>query len=303
MRLLTRRTAECAAVALAVGALVLVVGVLRPAEHQGRVGLLAEPVVAADSGTTAQYGEVVSLALPALVELSRSPSVLQAAAGVSGYPPAELAAHVSVELVPASGLARLSVRARSPQQAGAAASAIARSLVEADLLAPVGRLKVLDDKPDVVQVAPDGPLSIGLALAAGVMAGVALAVVRRLRTTRGQEDVRRALAAAGTRHPVLTADWADPALAERLALLCRAAGRPARVVAATPELVARAEELSDRLVLAHPARVLVPDLGGRHERGRGDAVVALTRRGAQDDLTAAVGVLPEDAVLVAVVFA
>jgi hypothetical protein len=276
---------------------------LRPADHQGRVGLLAEPSAAADPGTTAQYGEVVSLTLPALVELSRSPSVLRAAAGVSGYSPEDLAKHVSVELVPASGLARLSVRAGTAEQAGAACSAIAKSLVDANLLAPVGRLRVLDDKPDVVQVAPDRLLSTGLALAAAVLAGVATAVARQLRTTRGQEDVRKALTAAGTRHPVLTADATDPALAERIALLCRAAGRSPRVIAAAPDLVARAEELSDRLVLAHPARVLVPDLGDQPERHLGDAVVAVAHRGRPDDLTAAVGVLPADAVLVAVVLA
>lgn len=303
MKPFSRRTAECAAVALAVGVLVFAVGMLRPADHQGRVALLAEPVAAEDTGTTAQYGEVVALTLPALVELSRSPSVLQAAARVSGYAPEDLAKHVSVELVPASGLARLSVRAGTAEQAGATASAIARSLVDANLLAPVGGLRVLDEKPDVVQVSPDRLLSTGLALAAAVLAGVAMGVARQLRTARGQEAVRKALTAAGTRHPVLTADAADPALADRLALLCRSAGRSPRVIAAAPDLVARAEELADRLVLAHPARVLVPDLGDRPRRDVGDAVIAVVHRGSADDLTAAVGVLPEDAVLVAVVLA
>jgi capsular polysaccharide biosynthesis protein len=303
VKLFSRRTAECGLVALAVGVLVLVLGMLRPDDYQGRVSLLAEPAATGETGTTAQYGEVVSLALPALVELSRSPSVLQAAAGVSGYPPSELAKHVSVELVPASGLARLSVRAGTSDQAGATASAIAKGLVDANLLTPVGRLRVLDEKPDVVQVAPDRLLTIGLALVAAVLAGVAMAVIQRLRTARGQENVRKALTAAGIRHPVLTAEADDPALADRLALLCRAAGRSARVIAIAPDLVARAEELSDRLVLAPPARVLVPDLGDQPERHLGDAVIALTHRGTQDDLTAAVGVLPADAVLIAVVLA
>jgi capsular polysaccharide biosynthesis protein len=303
MRLPSRRTAECALVGLAVGVLVLVAGVLRPDDYQGRVSLLAEPVTAAEPGTTAQYGEVVSLGLPALVELSRSPSVVQAAAGASGHTATELAKHVSVELVPASGLARLSVRAATAEKAGATASAIAKSLVDANLLAPVGRLRVLDAKPDVVQVAPDRLLSTGLALAAAVMAGVAMAVVQRLRTARGQENVRKALTAAGTKHPVLTAALGDPALADRLAVLCRASGRLPLVVAVAPDLVERAEELSDRLVLAHPSRVLVPDLGHQHPRELGDAVIALAHRGAADDLTAALGVLPATAVLVAVVLA
>ncbi|PRY38011.1 hypothetical protein [Umezawaea tangerina] len=302
---MNRRLVECLLAALGVGALVLVVGLLRPVEYQGRVGLLAEPAAAVqDTGSTAQYGEVVSLALPALVELSRSPSVLQSAAGGSGYSAVDLAKHVSVELVPASGLARLSVRAGSADQAGATASAIARSLVDAGLLAPVGKLRILDERPDVVQVAPDRLLSTGLALAAAVMAGVAMAVVRQLLTSRGHDAVRKALTAAGTRHPVLTANADDPELADRLAVLCRASGRPARVVAAAPDLVERAEELSDRLVLlTHPARVLVPDHGDQPEPPVGDAVVAVTHRGSGDDLTAAVGVLPASAVLVAVVLA
>ncbi|WNV88544.1 hypothetical protein [Umezawaea sp. Da 62-37] len=302
---MNRRLLECLLAALAVGVLVLVVGLLRPAEYQGRVGLLAEPAaVAPESGSTAQYGEVVSLALPALVELSRSPSVLQSAARGSGYSAVDLAKQVSVELVPASGLARLSVRAGSAEQAGATASAIARSLVDAGLLAPVAKLRVLDERPDVVRVAPDRLLSTGLALAAAVMAGIAMAVVRQLLTARGHETVRKALTAAGTRHPVLTANADDPDLADRLAVLCRASGRQARVVAASPDLVDRAEELSDRLVLlTHPARVLVPVRGDLAEPPMGDAVIALTHRGTGDDLTAAVGVLPASAVLVAVVIA
>ncbi|MGW5749160.1 hypothetical protein ACWEVN_47625, partial [Amycolatopsis sp. NPDC003861] len=163
-------------VALLVGALVLVVGLTRGAEYQGRVSLLAAPA-AADG---APYGEVVSLALPAVVELARSPSVLAAAAPVSGYSADELAGHVAVELVPASGLARLSVRAPSAEQAGAAAMALGKAMIDADLLAPAGKLRTLDARPDVVTVAPDVPLVGGLALVGAVAAGLATTAVRRL---------------------------------------------------------------------------------------------------------------------------
>ncbi|WP_410614179.1 hypothetical protein [Amycolatopsis sp. lyj-109] len=274
------------AVALLVGALVLLVGLTRGAEYQGRVSLLAGPA-AADG---APYGEVVSLALPALVELARSPSVLQAAAPVSGYTPDELAGHVSVELVPASGLARLSVRAASPEQAGAAAMALGKAMIDADLLAPAGKLRTLDSRPDVVTVAPDVPLVGGLALVGAVAAGLATAALRRLTPAgAGPGPVRRALAAAGVHRPVAVLREEDPAAADRLAVLCRAAGRPVRVLPVTPELTETAAKVA---------------AGLPEERGEGASVVAVTAAGRhQADLTATVGVLPPDAVLVAVVLA
>ncbi|MEV7097898.1 hypothetical protein AB0M80_34120 [Amycolatopsis sp. NPDC051045] len=274
------------AVALLVGALVLLVGLTRGAEYQGRVSLLAGPA-AADG---APYGEVVSLALPALVELARSPSVLQAAAPVSGFSPDELAGHVSVELVPASGLARLSVRAASAEQAGATATALGKAMIDADLLAPAGKLRTLDPRPEVVAVAPDKPLVTGLALVAAVAAGLATAAVRRLTPGGGGPGpVRRALAAAGVHRPVAVLREEDPAAADRLAVLCRAAGRPVRVLPVAPELTENAAKLA---------------AGLPEEHGDGASVVAVAAAGRnQAELTAAVGVLPSDAVLVAVVLA
>jgi len=271
-------------VALLVGALVLVVGLTRGPEYQGRVSLLAAPA-AADG---APYGEVVSLALPALVELARSPSVLAAAAPVSGYGADELAGHVSVELVPASGLARLSVRAPSAEQAGAAAMALGKAMIDADLLAPAGKLRTLDSRPEVVTVAPDVPLVVGLAMVGAVAAGLATAAVRRL-TPGGAGPVRRALAAAGVHRPVALVREEDPSAADRLAVLCRAAGRPVRVVPVTPSVT----EVAAKLAAGLP-----------EESGEGASVVAVTAGGRkQAELTAAVGVLPADAVLVAVVLA
>ncbi|MEV6829527.1 hypothetical protein [Amycolatopsis sp. NPDC051102] len=287
MRYRVPRTAVLSvAVALVAGALVLLVGLTRGAEYQGRVSLLATPA-AADG---APYGEVVSLALPALVELARSPSVLQAAAPVSGYAPDELAGHVSVELVPASGLARLSVRAATPERAAAAATALGKAMIDADLLAPAAKLRTLDPRPDVVTVAPDAALVLGLALVGAVAAGLATAAARRLTPGgAGPGPVRRALAAAGVRRPVAVLREDDPAAADRLAVLCRAAGRPVRVLPVAPELAETAAKLAAGL----------PD-----EPGDGASVVAVTPAGRQQaELTAAVGVLPADAVLVAVVLA
>ncbi|SEF24104.1 hypothetical protein SAMN05421837_102570 [Amycolatopsis pretoriensis] len=281
--LVSRTAALSVAVALLTGALVLVVGLARGDEYQGRVSLLATP-----AGDTAQYGEVVSLTLPALVELARSPSVLRAAAPVSGYAPDELGEHVSVELVPASGLARLSVRAASAEQAGAAATALGKAMIDADLLAPAGKLRTLDPRPEVVAVAPDTALVLGLALVAAVAAGLATAAVRRLTPGGGPGPVRRALAAAGIHRPVAVLRADDPAVADRLAVLGEAGGRPVRVLPVRPDLAETAAKLAAGL----------PE--GDDD---GVSVVAVTAGRRQDELTAAVGVLPTGAVLVAVVLA
>ncbi len=282
------------AVAGALAAVVTAVGVLlasevRPDEYEARVSLLATPATPA-AGATAQYGEVVSLTLPALVEVARSPSVLRAAAAHTGIPAGELGAQVAVELVPASGLARLSVRGPTAAQAGAAAIAIARTVIGADLLAPAGTLRLLDARPDVAQVAPDRPLGLGLALAAAVVAGVAAAGLRHV-LRPGHGAVRAALAAAGVHHPVTTARADEPDLAERLDALCAATGRRARVVAVAPGVAAQATVLADRLASCHRGPTT------------GSAVVAVTRRGGQDELATVVGALPSGSVLVGVVLA
>ncbi|EOD63416.1 hypothetical protein H480_37100, partial [Amycolatopsis vancoresmycina DSM 44592] len=93
----------------------------------------------------------------------------------------------------------------------------------------------------------------------------------------------------GIQRPVAVLHAEDPAAADRLAVLCRAAGRPVRVLPVTPELTETAAKLA---------------AGLPEERGAGASVVAVTAAGRQQtDLTAAVGVLPPGAVLVAVVLA
>jgi hypothetical protein len=274
-------------VAALTGLAVLLATGLHGEEFEARVSLLAAPA-APVTGTTAQYGEVVSLTLPALVEVARSPSVLQAAAAQAGLPAEELGEHVAVELVPASGLARLSVRGRSAAQAGGAAIALARSVIAADLLAPAGTLRLLDTRPDVAQVAPDWPLGVGLALAAAAVAGIAAVALCRVRCL-GDGAVRAALAAAGIHRPVTTARAGDPDLPERLSALCAAAARSARVVAVVPELGGEAMALAERMAVK------------RHRNSAGPAVIALTRRGRQDELAAVVSALPADSVLLGVV--
>jgi hypothetical protein len=270
-----------------VGLVVLLVTELRGDRYEARIGLLA-----AATGTAAgpQYGEVVSLTLPALVELARSPSVIGAAAATTGLDPAELTEGVAVELVPASGLARLAVVGPTPEQSGMAATAISRAMIDADLLAPAGTLRLLDERPDVTQVAPDRRLGVGLALAAAAVAGVSTGALRHLRRgPAGQHAVSTALAAAGVHQPVTTLSAADPGLAGQLRTLCDAVARPVRVVPVASDLTAQAEALAGQ----------VPESAGE---APADAVVVVARAGRrQDDLAAVAGVLPGATVLIAVV--
>ncbi|GGP77663.1 hypothetical protein [Saccharothrix coeruleofusca] len=279
------------AAALLAGAGVLAAVALRGEQHESRLSLLAGPTPG--QGGTGQYGEVVALGVPALAELARSPSVLGTAAAASGTRPEELAEHVGVELVPASGLARLSVRAPSAEQAARAVSALAAAVMSIDLLAPEGELRLLDDTPDTHQVAPDHALAVGLALAAAALSGVSTAAVLHLRRTRSGDAVRAALTSAGVRRPVAVVRDEDPAVTERLTVLCEAAARPTRVLAVVPELAERAEELAQRL----------PDKTG--EPGEGGAVIAVVHGAAprQDELAAVAGALRPDTSIVAVVLA
>jgi hypothetical protein len=257
-------------------------------EYEGRVSLIAGPV-AGTGGAVPQYGEVVSFTLPALAELARSPSVLRAAAADTSINAASLGGGVSVELVPASGLARLSVRTQSAALAGDAATAIARAMIKADLLAPAAALRLLDEQADVVRVAPDRPLGFGLAMAAAAATGVTVGALRHVRRTSDETAVRAALPAP---HPVVTFRADDEDLPARLAPLCAAAGRPPRVIAVTTDLATTARTLEKQLARRTPT-----------EAAEGRAVIALTRGGQrrQDQLAAVAGVLPASSVLIAVV--
>lgn len=271
--------------AVAVGALVLLAVSLRGGESEGRLTLLATP----STPDSAQFGEVTSLAAPAVVQLVRSPSVLDVAAQAAGTTPDRLADAIAVELVPASGVARISVRADTADHAATAVSAVAQAVIDADLLAPAARFRLVDPRPETASVTPDRRLATGLALVAAVIAGVTVAALRRLRGN----PVRGALTTAGISHPVVVAHDDDPALMERLTALCAAAARPVRVLAVSPELTERAEEL---------ARTL-PDKASEPADGTAVIAVAANDRGRRNDLATALAVLPASSVLVAVVLA
>ncbi|MEU4746669.1 hypothetical protein AB0G02_40290, partial [Actinosynnema sp. NPDC023658] len=155
LRVLRRPLPVSIGIGVLVALVVLLSVELRGEEFERRVGLLA---VATDPGESAQagFGEVVALSLPALVEAARTPTVLRPTADELGTTTEELARRVSVELVPASGLARLSVRAGTADQAAQAATRIAQTVADANLFAPVARLRLLD-RPETTRTAPDRP--------------------------------------------------------------------------------------------------------------------------------------------------
>ena len=263
------------------------------------VGVLVAVPVTTTPDASGQYGEVVSLGLPALTELARSPSVLRdVAQSVPGSPPAnELFDDVTVELVPASGVVRLIVRARTGELAGGLAQSLAERVIRADVLAPSARLRALDTEADVQQVAPDVQLGLGLALVAAVLAALTTALyLRPFRPRRtGASAILETLAQAG-RRPAAVLDGRDPVLVNRILVLQQAANRPLRVVPVSPGLDARVSLLSGALS-ENDARL---SANGDATRA---AVVALMdkRQTGPEELAATVQALPAESVLVAVV--
>lgn len=143
----------------------------RPAQYQARVALVAVP---ATTSSSVDFGTVVGLTLASVSEVASSSTVLDAARqDVPGAPPAtELAGAVGVDLVPDSGVARITLTARSAQQASLLAQAVGRQVVAANLLAPAGTFRVIDTAlPQARQTAPDRTLALGFALVAAVVAG------------------------------------------------------------------------------------------------------------------------------------
>lgn len=286
---------------LATTAAVLLAVALGPVTEQAGVTLVARPDVGATVSldparpvVSTSYGEVVSLALPALPEIVTGPSLLgRAAAAVPGGPdPEQLRRAVSVELVPASGLARISVRDPDPARAEALAEAVADQVVAADVLDPAGRLVPVDTRAAVTPVATSTTLAAALALLSGVVVAVVTgaALLPRRRATP-QSGLLRAVAAAG-RGPVAVLDAADPVLVDRIRLL--AGPDRTRVVPAGPGLETDARRITEALALrdgpvAGPARP--------------GAVVALAdpRRTRTEDLTGVLTAVPERERVLAVV--
>ncbi|MGY1640761.1 hypothetical protein ACI782_06450 [Geodermatophilus sp. SYSU D00703] len=196
------RRAVVPAVLAAGAAMALVVGLLlsRDPEYQSRVGVVATPVT---SGNPADpdYGAVVSSIMPALPEVAVSTPVVERLSDrLPGMDAVTLAESVSVELVPASGVARVTATGESPQAATAVLSAVVDQIVDSDLLAPVGTFTVLGDVgAEATRVGPDPLLAGGLgslaAVVVGLLAVAAVQVLRpRLLTVADVQQVVRSVA-------------------------------------------------------------------------------------------------------------
>lgn len=188
-------------------ALVLALLLTGEPEYQSRVGLVAIPV-ATGNPADPEYGAVVSSIMPALPEMAVSTSVVdRLARELPGVDVTTLAESVAVELVPASGVARVTATGGSPEAAAAVLRAVVDEIVDSNLLAPVGRFTVLGDvDAEVTQVGPDSLLAGGLGVLAAVVVGlIAVAAVQvlrpRLLTVDDVEDVVRSVVDSGV--PVL----------------------------------------------------------------------------------------------------
>jgi capsular polysaccharide biosynthesis protein len=157
----------------------------RPAVYQARFTLVAAPAPKAATSVT-DLGSVVDLVLPSLTELARSPDVLSRVTRKvgEGQDATQLAGQITVELVPASGVARVSVRDGSARRATSTASELAREIQSLHLLGAVGNFRAFNAQSRAREIAPDRPLGIGLGLAAGLIAGLLAGTVTALRRPR-----------------------------------------------------------------------------------------------------------------------
>jgi len=286
-------------IGLVVGGATLMVLMNRPAEYSARMGMLAAPNEGPwASETSLDFSAVASHSMPAIIEAAHSPSVLSAAsATVPGGPSAdELFDAVSVELVPGSTLARVTVQASSAEDAAQLARAVTRGIIEQNLFAPVGRLRVIDAEPFVTKVKPDETLATGLALAAGAAAAAAAMGLLALLRPSIQQRIEYALAHGGVKGSVPVIDTANGVeRISRIETLCTASGRSIRVISLTPWAARDAEKLSLELA----------DVGVRVAEDQFDqsaAVVGVAgRRDVDESIGSTVSALPEKAQLIAVV--
>lgn len=297
-------TAAAALSGIAVAVTVFAGVLAQPEVHQGVIGVVAQPAGGAPGAVPAagstSYGEVVSLALPSVPEVATGPTLLGAAAArVPGSPsPQDLRPDVSVELQPGSGVARIGVRSGDPELAGRLTEAVTEQVVRADLLAPAGELRAVDQRATVTRVSPDPVVGAAFALLAGLVAAATAAAMllpRRRDAEREHAALLRALDAAGA-DPVAVLDGADPVLASRVRVLAREAGRPLRVVAAGPGLEDRVRSLREEL-----APVTALAAAGSPDAPSSVLAVADRRHTRTDDLAGTVCALPGAGALLAVV--
>lgn len=181
------------AAALAMGVVMLLL-LTREPTYQARVGIVATPSTP-PKDAVADYGSVVSLAMPALPELAVSaPVVREAIAQVPGMTQDLVAQSITVEVVPASGVARVTATGRSSDSATKLLDVVVDQILTSRLLSPVAKFEVIGTVDVIpVQVRPDPLLSVGLgALAAAVVGLLAVAAMQAIRPKLlTLEDVER----------------------------------------------------------------------------------------------------------------
>ncbi len=234
------------AAGLAVLGIVVALMMSRPAQYSARIGLVAAPRVSAGS-TSSEFGAVVSQTMPALPELAVADGTLTAVrAAVPDAPSVKaLRAAITVELVPGSSVARVSVVDTDQARAARLLSALVEQIRKADLLSPVAELKTIGAGPPLVQEAGrDSRLALGLGLFAGLLASLVTVVLvqalrPRLLTAPDVESVVRDVFDDGIDTPPVVTIREDPQAVSLLAAHLMARNPTAtqvKVVAAGPEL-------------------------------------------------------------------
>lgn len=199
-----RRYSFAILIGFLVTVVVAAVGASRSPQYEARVALIANPVKAADT-SSADFSSVVGLNLAGVSELAHSDSLLKSVhRQVPGSSvPDDMLGQIVVDAVPASSVVRITVTQPNPQVAVKVAKAVSANVVDADLLAPNGTFRVLDEDPSAQQVSPDLKLAVGMALLAGLLSGVLSALWLRSRRQRIESVSHLRQLLVGTGLPVL----------------------------------------------------------------------------------------------------
>ncbi len=239
-------------VGLVVGIGTWLAAVAEPARYEARVDLLASPLPNPDPAVVQLFSTVASNSLPAIIDVAQSPAVLaRASTAVPGAPePGELASSIVVDIVPQSLLTRISVQASSPDTAARLAAFLADAIVGRDLIATVGRLRVVDPEPVVSTVAPDRVFAAGLAGTAAVASTAAAFVLCVLIRPSPRRRLTELLSAAGVNERIAVIDRRAAGSVADVAVLAAAAARPVRVVALHPAAEPHVRQYSDALTKA-----------------------------------------------------
>lgn len=293
MKTVIKRVGAAMAVGLVVFVAVLVVLLTRPTAYDARISLLATP--SSSSSSSSDFGSVVALGLPAAVDVAHSPSVLnRASRAVPGAPDGDaLSGAVTVELVPASGLVRVTVRADSDAVASGVAASVAQQISSANLLAPSATLRIIDTEAQITQVAPDAAYSGGIAIVAGALGAAIVYGLMVLIRPSVRALVHRALVRSKIEGSVAVVEMGgSEGVPDELILLAESAGRPVRVIAAD----ARSRDEADKLRndLTEASITMTDDADGPTMAVVGKPVDTV-------QLVASINVLPENAELLAVV--